>query len=100
MTVSGCDKVLNVHFYSATSLKYHAQTLDMIPHPVTLSWPWVDQSYLYPVSLNTKRGAASTFVNDFGMSRPGIVTMTTRSPKQTLWATGAGLVFSNRVMNK
>ena len=23
------------------------QTLDMIPHPVTLSWHWVDQSYLH-----------------------------------------------------
>ena len=30
MTVSGCDRELNAHFYSATSLKYHApQTLDM-----------------------------------------------------------------------
>ena len=25
------------------------QTLDMIPHPVTLSWHWVNQSELYPV---------------------------------------------------
>ena len=49
-----------------------SQTLDMIPHPVTLSWYWVDQSWLYPVSLSAKRGAASTIFNDFGMSRPGI----------------------------
>ena len=24
------------------------QTLDMIPHPVTSSWHWVDRSWLYP----------------------------------------------------
>ena len=37
-----------------------SQTLDMIPHPVTISWHWVDQSKLYPGSLSAKRGAAST----------------------------------------
>ena len=45
------------------------QTLDMIPHPVTLSWHWVDQSYLYPVSLSAKWGAATTIFNDFGICR-------------------------------
>ena len=61
------------------------QTLDMIPHPVTLSWHWVDQSQLYPVNLSAKRGAASTIFNDFGMSRPGIEPRTSRSPEQTLY---------------
>ena len=43
-TVSGCDRKLSAHFYSAASLKYiMAQTFDMIPHPVTLSWDWVNQ---------------------------------------------------------
>ena len=55
--MSGCDRELNAHFYSATSLKYHVP--DMISHPVTLSWHWVDQSQLYSVSLSAKRGAAS-----------------------------------------
>ena len=48
------------------------QTLDMMQHPLTLSWHWVDQSKLYPTSLSAKRGTASTIFNDFGMSRPGI----------------------------
>ena len=52
------------------------QTLDMIPHPVTLSWHWVDRSQLYPVRLSAKRGTASTTFNDFGMSRPGIECVT------------------------
>ena len=59
-----------------------SQTLDMIPHPVTLSW---HQSKLYPVSLSAKRGAASTIFYDFGMSRPGIEPVTSRSPERTLY---------------
>ena len=62
-----------------------SQILDMIPHPVTLSWHWVDQSKLYPVNLSAKRGAASTIFNDFGMSRPGIEPVTSRSPERTLY---------------
>ena len=62
-----------------------SQTLDMIPHPVTLSWHWVDQSKLYPVSLSAKRGAASTIFYDFGMSQPGIEPVTSRSPERTLY---------------
>ena len=58
-----------------------SQTLDMIPHPVTLSWHWVDQS----VSLSAKRGAAITIFYDFGMSRPGIESVTSRSPERTLY---------------
>ena len=67
------------------------QTLDMIQQLVTLSRQWVDQSYLYPVSLSAKQGAASTIFNNFGMLRPGIEPVTSRSPKLTTnWATGAG----------
>ena len=49
-----------------------SQTLDMIPRPV------------YPVNLSAKRGAASTIFSDFGMSRPGIEPVTSRSPERTL----------------
>ena len=48
---------------------YHTQS------PVTLSWHWVDQSWLYPVSLSAKRGAASTIFKD----------VTSRSPEWTLY---------------
>ena len=65
-----------------------SQTLDMIPHPVTLSWHWVDQSQLYPVNLSAKRGAASTIFNDFGMSQPGIEPVTSHSPERTLYQLG------------
>ena len=51
------------------------QTLDMIPHPVTLSWHWVDQSYLYTVSLRAKRRAASTI----------LMTLVCRSPGSNTW---------------
>ena len=60
-------------------------TLDMILHQVTLSRHWVDQFLLYPVNLSAKRGAASTISNDFGMSRPGIESMTSRYPERTLY---------------
>ena len=60
------------------------QTLDMIPHQVTLSLHRVDQSYdLYPVRLSAKRGAASTIFNDFGMSRPGIEPVNSCPPERT-----------------
>ena len=62
-----------------------SQTLDMIPHPVTLSWHWVDQSYLYLVSLSAKQRAASTIFYDSGMSRPGIEPRTSCSPERTLY---------------
>ena len=62
-----------------------AQTLDMIQHPATLSWHLVDQSYLRLVSLSAKRVAASAIFNDFGISRPGIGPVTSRSPERTLY---------------
>ena len=61
------------------------QGLEMIPHPVSLSWLWVDQSKFYPVSLNAKRRAASTIFNDFVMSRSGFEPVTARSSELTLY---------------
>ena len=68
------------------------QTLDIMPHPVTLSWHWVVQSKLYSDRLSAKRGAASTIFNDFDMSWPGIEPVTSRSwsVHSTDWAIGAG----------
>ena len=79
-----------------------SQTLDMIPHPVTLSWHWVDQFQLYPVSLSAKRGAASTIFYDFGMSRPGIEPVTSRSPERTStnWAIGAGPLWDENAKSQ
>ena len=57
--VSGCDRELNAHFYSAASLKYHV--------PDT----WHD--------------SASTIFYDFDMSRPGIEPVTSHSPERTLY---------------
>ena len=37
------------------------------------------------MSLNAKRGAASTIFNDFAMSRPGIEPVTSRSLERTLY---------------
>ena len=61
------------------------QTLDMIPHPVTLSWHCLDQSYLFHVSLSAKREAASTIFKDFGISWPGIEPVNSWFPERTLY---------------
>ena len=37
------------------------------------------------IYLSAKRGPASTIFNDFGMSRPGIEPVTSRSPERTLY---------------
>ena len=72
-------------FYSAASLKYHA--------PAT----WYDTTHSHiiltlgqpvlalPLSLSAKRGAASTILNDTGMSQPRIEPMTSRSLEWTLY---------------
>ena len=78
-TVSGCDLELNAHFYGAVSLKYHGS-----PRYHTHSH-YPDQSQLYPVGLSAKRGAASAIFNDFGMSRPVIKPVTSRSPERALY---------------
>ena len=80
-TVSGCERELNAHFYSAASLKYHA----MIPHPVTLSWHRVDQSQLCPVSLRAKQGAASTILTTLVCRGPGVEPMSSRSSRWTFY---------------
>ena len=75
--LSGCYRKLNAYLYSVLPhWSIMPQTLDMIPHPITLSWHWIDQSY---------RGAASTIINDFGMSRPWVEPVTSRSTEQTLY---------------
>ena len=60
-------------------------TFDMIPHPVTLSWHWVNQSLLYPVSLSDKQDVANAIFNDFGMLRSGMQPVTFCSPEWTFY---------------
>ena len=71
MTVSGCDREFSAHFYSAASLKYHAQDTwhDTTPNHIILTLGW-------PVLVLPR---TSTIFNDFSMSRP----VTFRSPEQT-----------------
>ena len=54
-TVSGCDRVGSsvLTFIVLPHCNIMPQTLDMIPHPVTLSGHWVGQSY--PVNVSAKR---------------------------------------------
>ena len=68
------------------------QTLDTIPHTVTLSRHCLDQSQLFPVSLDARRGAACTILKDVGMSRPGSNSwpQVSRSGHSADWATGTG----------
>ena len=59
-TVSGCDRELNAHFYSAATLKYHVPDTwhDTTPSHIILA---LGRPVLaLPVSLSAKRGAAST----------------------------------------
>ena len=85
MRVSGCDRELDAHFYSAASLKYHAQDTW---HDTTLRH--IVLTLCRPVlaltcKSDSKRGAASTIFNDFGMSRRGIKPVIYCSPKRTLY---------------
>ena len=84
-TVSGCDRELNAHFYSAASLKYHAPDTWHGTTPSHIILTLVEQSELYPVILSAKRGATSTIFNDFGMSLPRLQPVISRSPKRTLY---------------
>ena len=63
--VSGCDRELNAHFYSAASLKYHVPDTwhDTTPSHIilTLGRPVL----ALPLSLSAKRGAASTIFYDW-----------------------------------
>ena len=83
--MSGCDRELNAHIYSAASLKYYVPDTwhDTTPSHIilTLGRPVL----VLPESLSAKRGTASTIFYDFGMSRPGIEPVTSRSPERTLY---------------
>ena len=84
--MSGCDRELNAHFYSAASLTYHAPD---ISHDTTSSH--IILTLCRPVlALPRKsecqaRSNCSTIFNDFGMSRPGIEPVTFRSPQRTFY---------------
>ena len=84
-TVSSCDRDLIsvLTFIVLSHWSIMPQTLDMIPHPVTLSWRWVDQSWLYPVSLSAKRVASYITLTK---PQPPV----SRSGHSTDWANEAG----------
>ena len=82
--VSGCDRELNVHFYSVASLKYHAQdtwhdtTLSRII--LTLGRP------VLALPRKSERQARCSCSNFFTtLVCRGIEPVTARSPKQTLY---------------
>ena len=81
--VSGCDRELSAHFYSAASLKNHVPDTwcDTTPSHIILA---LGQPVL-ALLLSAKWEAASTIFNNFGMSQPGIEPMTSHSPKWTLY---------------
>ena len=57
-------------------------TYDMIIHPVTLCWQRADQFWFLALFLSCwmlSERAASTIFKDFGMTRPGIESATSRS---------------------
>ena len=64
------------------------QTLDMIPHPVTLSWHWVDHSTRMPVYIHV----CSTILTTLVCRGPGLNPWPSvaGSGHSTDWATGAG----------
>ena len=82
-TVSGCDRELNAHFYTAASRKYHVPDIwhDTTPSHIilTLGRPVL----AFTVNLSAKRGAASSIFIDFGKSRSGIEPMTSGSLERT-----------------
>ena len=89
----------NIPFNNFSVISRRHQTLDMIQHLITWSGHWVDQYYLYPVSLSARRSAASTIFYDFDMSRPASELVTSHSPKQTLYRVpGAGKRYYTQVI--
>ena len=82
--MSGCDRELNAHFYSAASLKFHASDTwhDTKPSHIILT---LGRPVLALPQVCSKRGAASTIFNDFSMLWPGIEPVTSRSPERTLY---------------
>ena len=71
--MSGCDRELNAHFYSAASLKYHG--------PDT----WHDTTPSYIILTLGQPGAGSTIFTDFGMFRPGLKPAISSSPERMLF---------------
>ena len=87
-TVSGCDRELNAHFNSATSLKYHAPDTwhdTTLSHIIlTLSWPVL--ALPCKSECQARSSLSTSFIfNDFVMSRPGIEPVTARSPEWTFF---------------
>ena len=84
-TVSGCNGVLNAHFHRAASLKYHVPDTwhDTTPSHIilTLGRPVLALSR----KSECQASSSSTIFYDFGMSRPGIEPVTSRSPERTLY---------------
>ena len=83
--MSGCDRELNAHFYSAASLKYHVPDTS---HDTTPSHIILTQGrpvLALPRKLSARRGAAGTIFYDFGMWRPRIEPVTSCSPEWTLY---------------
>ena len=89
--MSGCDKALNAHFYSAASLTYHAPDTwhDTTPSHIILA---LGRPVLALVSLSAKRGAASTISSTLVFRGPGSNPWppVPRSEHSTYWVTGAG----------
>ena len=75
-TVSGCDRELNAHFYTAASRKYHAPDTwhDITPSHIILTLG-------RPVLALPRKSECQT--NDFGKSRSGIEPMTSGSLERT-----------------
>ena len=90
--MSGCDRELNAHFYSAASLMYHVPDTwhDTTPSHIilTLGRPVL----ALPLSLSAKRGAASTIFTTLVCRGPGSNPWppVPQRGHSTHWAIGAG----------
>ena len=93
--VSGCDKELNAHFYSAASLKYHAPDTwyDTTASHIILT---LDRPALALPRKSANWGVACTIFNDFGISQPRIEPVISLSLERhsTNWATRANHKFN------
>ena len=93
--MSGCDRELNVHFYSAASLKYHVPDTwhDTTPSHIILTLGQPVLALPRKSECQARSSYSSTIFYDFGMSGPGIETVTSWVPQRghsTNWAIGAG----------
>ena len=71
-------------FFPRTIIHWNALPAFIPLLPTLAQFSNVVCQVVYPVNLSAKRGAASTIFNDFGMSQPGIESITSRSPEWTL----------------